>query len=156
MVFSVGSKCCYNIGNESGEGVVYHLDLQSPKCFKEGFVVGDFLDGCGEEVVDFEVVVVDEQNLMVDVRSKVASRPCLEHRDCEVVCEVLLLEVDFKGACGGQRDFSLGGGDEVLSFRFSSLDVSRLTCIRDHMRILAVFLLKCVEEVLDELVIVVV
>ncbi|GKC87668.1 hypothetical protein Tco_1148317 [Tanacetum coccineum] len=29
---------------------------------------------------------------------------------------VLLLEVDFDGACGGERDFVLGGGDGVLSF----------------------------------------
>ncbi|GKB95627.1 hypothetical protein Tco_0981764 [Tanacetum coccineum] len=35
---------------------------------------------------------------------------------------VLLLEVDFDGACGGERDFFLGGGDGVLSFWCSSLE----------------------------------
>ncbi|GJV35378.1 hypothetical protein Tco_1407855 [Tanacetum coccineum] len=29
---------------------------------------------------------------------------------------VLLLEIDFDGACGGESDFFLGGGDGVLSF----------------------------------------
>ncbi|GJY64681.1 hypothetical protein Tco_0466141 [Tanacetum coccineum] len=42
---------------------------------------------------------------------------------------VLLLEVDFDGACGGERDFFLGGGDGVLSFCCSSLkDSSKQGC----------------------------
>ncbi|GKC15558.1 hypothetical protein Tco_1012340 [Tanacetum coccineum] len=72
----------------------------------------------------------------------------------EVVREVLLLDVDFDGALGGEKDLSLGGGDGVLTSRFSSLEVSRLTLIGDLMRILTIFLLKYVELVLDELVIV--
>nr|GFC94585.1 hypothetical protein [Tanacetum cinerariifolium] len=40
---------------------------------------------------------------------------------------VLLLELYFDGACGGERDFFLGGGDEVLSFWCSSLEDGRLT-----------------------------
>ncbi|GJS55605.1 hypothetical protein Tco_0628967 [Tanacetum coccineum] len=40
---------------------------------------------------------------------------------------VLLLEVDFDGACGGKRDLFLGGGDGVLSFWCSSLEDARLT-----------------------------
>ncbi|GJX02890.1 hypothetical protein Tco_0188806 [Tanacetum coccineum] len=35
---------------------------------------------------------------------------------------VLLLEMDFDGACGGERDFFLGGGEGVLSFGCSSLE----------------------------------
>ncbi|GJX58567.1 hypothetical protein Tco_0289957 [Tanacetum coccineum] len=35
------------------------------------------------------------------------------------VCEVFLLEIDFEGACGGDIDLSLGGGDDVLLFRFT-------------------------------------
>ncbi|GJU79408.1 hypothetical protein Tco_1281773 [Tanacetum coccineum] len=35
---------------------------------------------------------------------------------------VLLIEMDFDGACGGERDFFLGGGEGVLSFGCSSLD----------------------------------
>ncbi|GJS18668.1 hypothetical protein Tco_0413140 [Tanacetum coccineum] len=40
---------------------------------------------------------------------------------------VLLLEMDLDGACGGERDFFLGGGDGVFSFWCSSLEESRLT-----------------------------
>ncbi|GJS35235.1 hypothetical protein Tco_0533617 [Tanacetum coccineum] len=46
--------------------------------------------------------------------------------DDEVYC-VLLLEMDFDGACGGKRDFFLGGGEGVLSFGCSSLEDVRLT-----------------------------
>ncbi|GJV45900.1 hypothetical protein Tco_1430436 [Tanacetum coccineum] len=46
--------------------------------------------------------------------------------DDEVLC-VLLLEMDFDGACGGERDFFLGGGEGVLSFGCSSLEDVRLT-----------------------------
>ncbi|GJS07337.1 hypothetical protein Tco_0364133 [Tanacetum coccineum] len=70
------------------------------------------------EVVDFEVVV--------DARSEVVVILCLQHRDYEVgdkVYEVFLLEVDFNGACRGDGDFSLGGGDGVLSFWLSSLRI---------------------------------
>ncbi|GJY50663.1 hypothetical protein Tco_0441510 [Tanacetum coccineum] len=45
----------------------------------------------------------------------------------EVLECVLLLEMDFDGACGGERDFFLGGGEEVLSFGCSSLEDVRLT-----------------------------
>ncbi|GJY65232.1 hypothetical protein Tco_0467470 [Tanacetum coccineum] len=40
---------------------------------------------------------------------------------------VLLLEMDFDGACGGERDFFLGGGEGVLSFGCFSLENVRLT-----------------------------
>ncbi|GJZ04053.1 hypothetical protein Tco_0537328 [Tanacetum coccineum] len=39
---------------------------------------------------------------------------------------VLLLEIDFDGASGGERDFFLGGGEGVLSFDCSSLEDVRL------------------------------
>ncbi|GJU01973.1 hypothetical protein Tco_1112311 [Tanacetum coccineum] len=92
-------------------------------------------------VEGFEVVVVDEQIPVVDVRSEVvvvdlkspvASHPCLNHGDCEVVSflvevlKVFLPEVNFEGACGGKKDLSIGCGEGVLSFWFSLLDVSRL------------------------------
>ncbi|GKD41363.1 hypothetical protein Tco_1261570 [Tanacetum coccineum] len=41
--------------------------------------------------------------------------------------KVLLLEVDFDGACGGERDLFLGGGNSVLSFWYFSLEDARLT-----------------------------
>ncbi|GJU27212.1 hypothetical protein Tco_1165833 [Tanacetum coccineum] len=41
--------------------------------------------------------------------------------------KVLLLEVDLDGAFGGERDYYLGGGVDVLSFWCSSLEDSRLT-----------------------------
>ncbi|GJR95870.1 hypothetical protein Tco_0268044 [Tanacetum coccineum] len=44
----------------------------------------------------------------------------------EVYC-VLLLVMDFDGACGGERDFFLGGGEGVLSIGCSSLEDVRLT-----------------------------
>nr|GEU57350.1 ribonuclease H-like domain-containing protein [Tanacetum cinerariifolium] len=65
----------------------------------------------------FDVVVVYGKTLTVDARSEavvvevgtpVASYPCLKHGNCERVCDVLLLEVDFEGVCGGKRDLSLG------------------------------------------------
>ncbi|GJW41563.1 hypothetical protein Tco_0067408 [Tanacetum coccineum] len=40
---------------------------------------------------------------------------------------VLLLEMDFDGACGGERDFFLGGIKGVLSFGCSSLEDVKLT-----------------------------
>ncbi|GJX66802.1 hypothetical protein Tco_0301145 [Tanacetum coccineum] len=40
---------------------------------------------------------------------------------------VLLLEMDFDEACGGERDLFLGGGEGVLSFGFSLLEDVRLT-----------------------------
>ncbi|GJX85133.1 RNA-directed DNA polymerase, eukaryota [Tanacetum coccineum] len=45
----------------------------------------------------------------------------------EVLKCVLLLEMDFDRACGGKRDFFLGGGEGVLSFGCSSLEDVRLT-----------------------------
>ncbi|GJX69080.1 hypothetical protein Tco_0304807 [Tanacetum coccineum] len=60
--------------------------------------------------------------------------PWFEHIDhlvifvVEEVLEcVLLLEMDFDGACGGKRDFFLGGGEGVLLFGCSSLEDVRLT-----------------------------
>ncbi|GJR07352.1 retrovirus-related pol polyprotein from transposon TNT 1-94 [Tanacetum coccineum] len=103
--------------------------------------------------------VVDAQSevVVVDVGTPMGSHPCLKHEGCEVVNFLMeVLEVDFDGAFGGKRDLSLGVGEGVLSFRFSSLDVSRLTYIGDLMRILADFLLKCVELVSDELVMMVI
>nr|GEX74192.1 hypothetical protein [Tanacetum cinerariifolium] len=46
--------------------------------------------------------------------------------DDEVYC-VLLLEMEFNGACGGERDFFVGGGEGVHSFCCSSLEDMRLT-----------------------------
>ncbi|GKE83986.1 hypothetical protein Tco_1557728 [Tanacetum coccineum] len=40
---------------------------------------------------------------------------------------VLLLEMDFDEACGGERDFFLGGGEGVFSLGCSSLEDVRLT-----------------------------
>ncbi|GJZ04600.1 hypothetical protein Tco_0537875 [Tanacetum coccineum] len=44
---------------------------------------------------------------------------------------VLLLEMDFDGACGSERDLFLGGGEGVLSFGCSSLkDVRSINGLR--------------------------
>ncbi|GJV57307.1 hypothetical protein Tco_1458312 [Tanacetum coccineum] len=55
---------------------------------------------------------------------------------------VLLLEIYFDGACGGERDFFLGGGEGVLSFGCSSLEDVILTKSRYLTLIFVVFLLK--------------
>ncbi|GJZ95931.1 hypothetical protein Tco_0668265 [Tanacetum coccineum] len=46
---------------------------------------------------------------------------------CDEVDEVLLLDVNFEGAFGSESDFTLGGGEEVLSLGLSSLNDSRFT-----------------------------
>ncbi|GJY43116.1 hypothetical protein Tco_0431329 [Tanacetum coccineum] len=58
-----------------------------------------------------------------------ANCPSLTHEDywvtfvVEKVLEcVLLLEMDFDGACGRERDFFLGGGEGVISFGCISLE----------------------------------
>ncbi|GJU05342.1 hypothetical protein Tco_1121772 [Tanacetum coccineum] len=80
------------------------------------------------EVVDVQIRVVDVRHEVVamDLKGLVANYPRLTHMGHEVIkvmvevlevhaSLVLLLEVDFDGACGGKRDFFLGGGDGVLS-----------------------------------------
>nr|GEV25981.1 hypothetical protein [Tanacetum cinerariifolium] len=107
------------------------------------------------EVVDVQIQVMDVRNEVVadaqirevvvrhvvmakDLNSPVANYPRLRHEYHKVmfvgeeVLEVqallvLLLEVDFDGACGGERDFPLRDGDGVLSFWCSSLEDIRLT-----------------------------
>ncbi|GKF39207.1 hypothetical protein Tco_0119268 [Tanacetum coccineum] len=50
-----------------------------------------------------------------------------ETRVDKVLEYVLLLEMDFDGACGGERDLFLGCDEGVLSFGCSSLEDVRLT-----------------------------
>nr|GEV78819.1 hypothetical protein [Tanacetum cinerariifolium] len=103
-----------------------------------------------EEGVTYAVVVKD-------LKGPVASYLRLTHMGHEMikfmveVLEVLLLEVDFDAAFGGEMDFFLRVGDGVLSCSCSSED-SRLTYVEDLTFILVVFLLKLGEIVLDELV----
>ncbi|GKG17720.1 hypothetical protein Tco_0372018, partial [Tanacetum coccineum] len=62
--------------------------------------------------------------------------------------------MDFDGACSGERDIFLGGGEGFLSFGCSSLKDVRLKWVGYLTLILAVFILKFGEFVLDELVLV--
>ncbi|GJZ13410.1 hypothetical protein Tco_0548640 [Tanacetum coccineum] len=62
--------------------------------------------------------------------------------DGDKVVEVFLLDVDFDSTCGGDGDFSHGGGDGVISSLLFTLEDSRFTLIGDRMQILVVFLLK--------------
>ncbi|GJZ95412.1 hypothetical protein Tco_0667746 [Tanacetum coccineum] len=87
-------------------------------------------------LVDLEnqEVVVRHVVVEMDYMGPVAYYPWFELRDHlvtfvveEVLKCVLLLEMDFDGACGGERDFFLGGGEGVFSFGCSSLDDVRLT-----------------------------
>nr|GEW28352.1 hypothetical protein [Tanacetum cinerariifolium] len=75
------------------------------------------------KVVDAKIQVVDVRHEVVamDLKGPVANFLRLRYEYHEVV---LLLEVDFDVACGGERNFFLGGGDGVLSFWCSLLDDS--------------------------------
>ncbi|GKC16280.1 hypothetical protein Tco_1013062 [Tanacetum coccineum] len=75
-------------------------------------------------VADLEIqeVVVRHVVVEMDLKGPVANCPSLTHRGYlvtfvveEVLECVLLLEMDFDGACGGERNFFLGGGEGVLS-----------------------------------------
>ncbi|GKD79645.1 hypothetical protein Tco_1342266 [Tanacetum coccineum] len=79
-------------------------------------------------------VVVRHVVVEIDLKDPVANCLSLLHKGYlvtfvveEVLECVLLLEMDFDGACGGESDFFLGGGEGVLSFRCSSLEDVRLT-----------------------------
>nr|GFB47884.1 hypothetical protein [Tanacetum cinerariifolium] len=111
-----------------------------------------------EEVVDVQIRVVDVQIQVVNARHKAVTMDLkgpvanylrlthMGHLVISVVVEalvvqaslVLLLVVDFDGACDGERDFFLGGGDGVLSFWCSSLEDSRLTYVGDLTLILMI------------------
>ncbi|GJT79132.1 hypothetical protein Tco_1045857 [Tanacetum coccineum] len=87
-------------------------------------------------VADLEIreVIIRHVVVEMDLKGPVANCPSLTHRVCLVTFEVeevlecvLLLEIDFDEACGGERDFFLGGGEGVLSFGCSSLEDVRLT-----------------------------
>ncbi|GJX54735.1 hypothetical protein Tco_0283104 [Tanacetum coccineum] len=90
-------------------------------------------------VVQIEVVRFGMKKLGDETRGgevglrAVANYPWFEHRGHWDICSggssecVLLLEMDFDGACGGERDFFLGGGEGVLSFGCSLLEDVRLT-----------------------------
>nr|GEX12615.1 hypothetical protein [Tanacetum cinerariifolium] len=77
-------------------------------------------------------VVVRHMAVANDLKDSVANYPRLTHIGHEVIkfmvevlevqaLLVLLLEVDFDGAFGRERDLFLGGGDGVLSFWYSSI-----------------------------------
>ncbi|GJY25990.1 hypothetical protein Tco_0400716 [Tanacetum coccineum] len=76
------------------------------------------------EDLEIQEVVVRHMVVEMDLKGQVANCPSLTHRG--YLC-VLLLEMDFSGFCGGERDFFLGGGEGVLSFDCSSLEDVRLT-----------------------------
>nr|GEU58291.1 zinc finger, CCHC-type [Tanacetum cinerariifolium] len=82
-------------------------------------------------VMDLEIreVVVRHVVVEMDLKGPVANCPSLTHKGylvtfvVEDVLEcVLLLEMDFDGACGDEGDFFLGGSKGVLSFGCFSLE----------------------------------
>ncbi|GJX52808.1 hypothetical protein Tco_0281177 [Tanacetum coccineum] len=88
------------------------------------------------QVANLEIQEVVMRHVVVemDLKGPVANCPSLTHMGYlvtfvveEVLKYVLLLEMDFDGACSGERDFFLGGGEGVLSFGCSSLEDVRLT-----------------------------
>ncbi|GKB19191.1 hypothetical protein Tco_0853114 [Tanacetum coccineum] len=69
-------------------------------------------------VVDLEnrEVVVRHVVVEMDWRGPMANCPSLTHRGYLVTYVVEeVLEMDFNEACGGERDFFLGGGEGFLS-----------------------------------------
>ncbi|GKA71511.1 hypothetical protein Tco_0777650 [Tanacetum coccineum] len=74
-------------------------------------------------MVDVEtwVVVVRHVVVEMDLKGPMANCPYLR-LVVEVLECVLLLEMNFNGACGGERDFFRGGGEGVLSLGCSSLE----------------------------------
>ncbi|GJV47768.1 hypothetical protein Tco_1437980 [Tanacetum coccineum] len=87
-------------------------------------------------VADLEIqeVVVRHVVVEMDLKGLVANCLSLSHKGYlvtsvveEVLECVLLLDMDYDGACGGERDFFLGGSERVLSFGCSSLEDVRLT-----------------------------
>ncbi|GJY94399.1 hypothetical protein Tco_0510760, partial [Tanacetum coccineum] len=115
-----------------------HLDEQSPRCLEdwENLDFQDLVvDGeCFQVEVHYYKVVMRHMVVEMDLKGPVANCPSLTHKGylvtfvVEQVLEcVLLLEMDFDGAYGGERDFFLGGGDGLFSFWCSSLEESRLT-----------------------------
>ncbi|GJV97572.1 hypothetical protein Tco_1549149 [Tanacetum coccineum] len=63
---------------------------------------------------------------LLNIRAPEHSNPTALDTHGLLLC-VLLLEIDFDGACGGKRDFFLGDGEGVLSLGCSSLKDVRLT-----------------------------
>ncbi|GKF11975.1 hypothetical protein Tco_0049901 [Tanacetum coccineum] len=79
-------------------------------------------------VVQIREVVMRHVVLEMDLKGLVANCPSLTHKGYLVTFVVEeVLEMDFDGACGGERDFFLGGGEGVLSFGCNSLEDVRLT-----------------------------
>nr|GEW95037.1 hypothetical protein [Tanacetum cinerariifolium] len=144
-------------------GEACYLDEQSPRCLedRENLDFQDLVNVVQILVADLEFreVVMRHVVVEIDLNGLVANCPSLTHKGYlvifvmeEVLECVLLIEMDFDGACGGERDFFLGGGEGVLLFGCFSLEDVRLTQVGYLTLILAVFLLKFGEFVLDELV----
>ncbi|GJZ41488.1 hypothetical protein Tco_0588374 [Tanacetum coccineum] len=78
------------------------------------------VDVINEVVADAQIQEVGVKHVVVmnDLKGPVANY--LQYHEevfvGEEVLEVQALLVDFDGACGGETDFVLGGGDGVLSF----------------------------------------
>ncbi|GKA99533.1 hypothetical protein Tco_0827527, partial [Tanacetum coccineum] len=91
------------------------------------------------QVVDMQIRAMDVRYEVVatDLRGLVANYPRLTHMGHEVInvvvevfevqaSLVLLLEVDFDGACGDERDFFRGGGDGLGEFVLDELVMLRI------------------------------
>ncbi|GJT67723.1 hypothetical protein Tco_1019203 [Tanacetum coccineum] len=77
------------------------------------------------EVVDGDVLYWKGTVFRGEVQREFVSETHLVMMRRCIVCA--LADMDFDGACGGERDFFLGGGEGVLSFGCSSLEDVRLT-----------------------------
>nr|GEW57563.1 retrovirus-related Pol polyprotein from transposon TNT 1-94 [Tanacetum cinerariifolium] len=82
------------------------------------------------QMADLEIREVVMRHVVVemDLKGPVADCPSLAHKGYLVTFVVEeVLEIDLDGACGGEMDFFLRGGEGVLSFSCSSLEDVRLT-----------------------------
>ncbi|GKE20830.1 hypothetical protein Tco_1432342, partial [Tanacetum coccineum] len=126
---SLTTTASYNIGKTFYGGEACRLDEQNPRCLEDW------------ENIDFQDLVMDGECFQVEVHycggggfgnpggahETRGGGDRFEGAGGQVSICVLLLEMDFDGACGGERDFFLEGGKGFLSFGCSLLKDVRLT-----------------------------
>ncbi|GJX13244.1 hypothetical protein Tco_0205002 [Tanacetum coccineum] len=117
------SKVVSNVGKHVVDPVLKHLDFMPSGATTLAKHVVEVVD------VEIRVVVIRHEVMEIDLKGPMANCSRLTHKGHLVTKFVVVevLEVDLDGACGGKRDFFLGGGDGVFSFWCSSLKDSRLT-----------------------------
>ncbi|GKA87903.1 reverse transcriptase domain-containing protein [Tanacetum coccineum] len=129
ITLSVGNDKIFFKSNKPTSNIikrVYALSLiKSTELDLEARPMGNALRKNKSQDPNFEDFIELNDPNVVDLENREDHLVTLEVE--EVLECVLLLEIDFDGACGGESDFFLGGGEGVLSFGCSSLEDVRLT-----------------------------